>query len=332
MKLTNRVIAAAVAVAFTLCAFCRAQSLTITVPGYTGYDLFAASPGYVVSGVATNGDRIWYTESDAAFPGSLSTRIWSRSFDGVSAGPATLVHDFGAPLNGSFLTLEGTRLYFGENSSGGIYAINSLTNAVDPLGMVTGNYDALSFGGGLIVSHYASPGNRLTRFALEPDGGTGLMLGNPDVILDTGTEFSGPVESVSSLMIYGSASSGLYRYFLTEVAAAIGPGQLSVEVSRRFLDNGANSYLARGDSSHVWRDSFSSDELQLIDTGSGEVSVIGTASGTLGNLDAAGDRLVAVVTQYGASTSSHVFAVIPEPTTAVVALGCLVLALLRRKS
>ena len=130
MNRTNRVLAMAAAIALSLCTSAHAQSLTITAPGYSGYDLFAASPGYVVAGVATDGNRIWYVESDAAFGGNLPTKLWSRSFNGVSAGPATLVHDFQAPLFGSFLTLQSGTLYFGENSLGGIYAINPTSFAV----------------------------------------------------------------------------------------------------------------------------------------------------------------------------------------------------------
>ena len=279
MNRTNRVLAMAAAVALSLCTSAQAQSLTITAPGYSGYDLFAASPGYVVAGVATDGNRIWYVESDAAFGGNLPTKLWSRSFNGVSAGPATLVHDFQAPLFGSFLTLQSGTLYFGENSLGGIYAINPTSFAVDPLGTVPGNYDAVLFGGGgLLISHYSGTGNRLSRFTLEPDGGTGFMLSAPDLILDTGTEFSGPLEQGSSVMLYGSASSGLYRYFLTEVAASIGPGQLPFDSAHRLLNNGANSYLAAAGGNFVWRDSFDSDELQRIDVGTGATSVVNSRS------------------------------------------------------
>jgi len=331
MNRIQRVLAAAAAVAFTLCVPARAQSLTITAPGYSGYDLFAASPGYVVAGVATDGSHTWYVESDAAFGGNLPTKLWSRTFNGVSTGPATLVHDFQAPLFGSFLTLQSSTLYFGENSLGGIYAINPTTFTVDPLGTVTGNYDAVSFGGGLLISHYAGTGNRVSRFTLEPDGGTGLALSAPDLILDAGTEFSGPLELASSSLIYGSASSGLYRYFLTEVAAAIGPAQLSLDASHRFLNNGANSYLGPTSGSFVWRDSFDSNELQRIDIGTGAVSAIGTTNATLGNLDAVGTTLVAVATEYGATTTSHVFAVVPEPSTLSLGWACIGLLALQRR-
>jgi hypothetical protein len=331
MNRTQRVLAAAAAVAFTLCVPAHAQSLTITAPGYSGYDLFAASPGYVVAGVATDGSRIWYVESDAAFGGNLPTKIWSRTFNGVSAGPATLVHDFQTPLFGSFLSLQSGSLYFGENSLGGIYAINPTTLAVDPLGTVAGNYDAVSFGGALLISHYSGTGNKVARFALEPDGGTGLALSAPDLILDTGTEFSGPLEIASSSLIYGSASTGLYRYFLTEVAAAIGPAQLSLDVAHRFLSNGANSYLGPTSGTFVWRDSFDSNEIQRIEIGTGAVSAIATTNGTLGNLDAVGTTLIAAATQYGATTTSHVFAVVPEPSTCILGLAAVALLPLRRR-
>ena len=332
MKKTNRALAAAAAVAFTLCVPARAQSLTITAPGYSGYDLFGASPGYVVGGVATDGNRIWYIENDAVFGGNLPTKLWSRSFDGISAGPATLAHDFQTSLAGSFLTLQGGTLYFGENSQGGIYAINPTTFAVDPLGTVAGNYDATLFGGSaLLISHYSGTGNKISRFTLEPDGGSGFALSAPDVILDTGTEFSGPLEPVSSVMVYGSASTGLYRYFLTEIAGAIGPTQLSLDANHRLFNNGANSYLAPAGGNFVWRDSFASNELQRIDSTSGSVSVIGTSDATLGNLDAAGSTLIVVATQYGATTTSHVFAVVPEPCTTGTALVALAILALRRR-
>jgi hypothetical protein len=171
----------------------------------------------------------------------------------------------------------------------------------------------------MLISHYSGTGNRISRFTLEPDGGTGFALSAPDLILDTGAEFSGPLEIASSSLIYGSASSGLYRYFLTEIAAAIGPGQLTLDAAHRFLNNGVNSYLAPGGGNFVWRDSYDSSELQRVDS-TGNATVIGMSNATLGNLDAMGNTLVAVATQYGATTTSHVFAVVPEASTGVAAL------------
>jgi hypothetical protein len=124
----------------------------------------------------------------------------------------------------------------------------------------------------------------------------------------------------------------MYRYFLTEIASGIGPGQLTLDAGHRFLNNGSNSYLARGGGSFVWRDTFQSGNIELIDTGTGDVTIVGTTDGSLGNLDAVGETLVAVATQFGPTTTSHVFAVVPEPSTALVILGCLgVLGLSRQR-
>src|SRR5688500_11202701 len=86
-----------------LTASLHAQTLNITDPDFTGSALFASSSGYVVTAIVSDGaGSLFYVECDAAFGGTLPTKIWSRSFNGTSAGNAALVYEFGSALYANF--------------------------------------------------------------------------------------------------------------------------------------------------------------------------------------------------------------------------------------
>ena len=123
MKPLLRLAAAAVIVAGASSAL-NAQSLNITSPNFSSTKLFDSTPGFTITGLgAGNGGEIFYIESDGAFPPAANTRLYKR-LPGDGYATPTLVFDFNAPLFGSFVVLNGGKVYFGESSTGAIRSVN----------------------------------------------------------------------------------------------------------------------------------------------------------------------------------------------------------------
>ena len=302
-----------------------AQSLTVSASGYSGAKLFDASPGFTIGGLAASpaGD-LFYIESDSAFtaPSQLYRRM---AGDGYAT--ATPLFSFGASIFGSFVRWESGTVFFGENSTGVIRALNP-NQTIDLLGTVAGNYDAAFSGGVLHLSHNAGGFTRLnkvSRFNLLPDGGGGLMLDAADLIVDTPSDYSGPLvfDAGGNLFYGGSGDYGqphLHRFSAAEVAAAAGAGPAQTLVAHQYLANGANAYLAYDGAGKIWHSNFGT--LSRIDTTvPGSVAIGSSPDFGIGHLDVADGTLFVAVTN-SAYTQSSVYAVVPEPGTAgLLALG-----------
>ncbi|MCE9608659.1 MAG: hypothetical protein K8R23_00365 [Chthoniobacter sp.] len=312
-----------------------AQTLTVSAPGYSVTKLFDASPGFVIGGLAVApGGDIYYIESDSDF--TAPSRLCRRSpGDGYTA--AMDLFNFGASIFGSFVRWENGKVFFGENSSGAIRVLNpNLT--IDPLGTVPGNYDMSFAGGRLYLSHNPggfSPRNKVSRFDLLPDGGGGLMLGTADLILDTPSDYSGPLifDATGQLFYGGSGAFGqpdLYRFSAAEVQAADGAGPTQpLDLPHRFLANGGNAYLAYDGAQALWQSNFGTlARIDLTVPGSSAIAV--SPDFGIGQLEFVDGTLFVAVTN-ASYTQAAIYAVVPEPSVAALwALGFAVLTRRRR--
>ena len=313
-----------------------AQSLTITAPGYSTAKLFDATAGFTIAGLAAspNGD-VFYIESDSSFSTPAASKLYRRSAgDGYAS--ATTLFDFGSAVFGSFVLWDSGKVYFGENSTGVIRAVNT-DLSIDLLGTVAGNYDAVFSGGSLFLSHNPggfTPLNKVSRFTLDPDGGGGLALSAADLILDTPNDYSGPIDfdAAGNLFYGGSGSFGrtdLHRYSAAEVAGAFGAGTtLTLDAPHLYLANGGNAYLAF-DGAALWQSAFTS--LNRIDVTTPVSAEIGTSTDSIGHLDEVGGTLYVNITK-ASFDGSAVYAVVPEPTsTLLLALGLASFTIRRRR-
>ncbi|HEX5176642.1 MAG TPA: hypothetical protein VFV83_06420 [Chthoniobacteraceae bacterium] len=310
---------------FSASAFqlCRAQTVTIAAPEYAALKLFDSSPGRTITGMgaSSNGD-LFYLESDAAFPPALVTTLSKRIASDNYATPTPLFA-FSTPAFGAFVVFHEGTVYFGESSAGTIHAIAADGSGHRLLGTVPGVYD-LSFSGGdpYVSSNPETdfskpPRNEISRFDLT----TGAL----DSILDTGGDFSGPLEfDADGNLLYGATAVGtirdLHSFTPSEVATAFGPGTLSLSPpSHRLIANGKNVYLAFGGGASLWKEDFNTLTLHdLVTRGS---RAIATTTDTFGQLDAPAGNLLVTVTSFAAGRSA-VFAVepIPEPSIACLLL------------
>jgi hypothetical protein len=329
-------LSAATAAAVITASALQAQTLNITAPGYSGFKLFDSTPGFTITGMGIGpAGEIFYIESDSAF--TLNARLFKRSpLDGYAS--ATPLFDFGSAIFGSFVAFNGGRVFFGESSTGVIRSINPDGTGVDPLGSVAGNFDVAFTGGSLYLSH--NPGGftaqaKVSKFDLTADGGGGLMLTPADLIIDTPTDYSGPVEfGPGGALFYGGSGSfgmpNLFRFNAGEVAAANGAGPtLTLDAPHLFLANGANAALAFDGVDGLWHTNFGT--LDVIDTDTSVSTPVGTTSDSIGPLDFTAGILFANVTKSSFDRSS-VFAVVPEPSCATLALvGLTALGTRRRR-
>lgn len=322
-KLT--VIAAAFAAA-TSALF--AQTLNVTAPGFSGAKLFNSTSGFTITGMgADSSANVYYLETDSAF--AASTRLYKRTAAGGYA-TATSLFNYGAALFGSFVVVQGGKVYFGESSSNTIRSVNLDGTSPALIATVINNFDLAFSGSNAFVSAnpdttFNNPQNKVSTL--------NLSTGATQVVLDATPDFSGPVEfDASGNLIYGVAKSsigGIYRYSAAAVATAISsstPIALTPPTGR-VIANGGNQYLAYAGGTALWQDDFSA--LTRYDLSTGVGTAIGSTTDTLGNLDYAGTTLYANVTNFSTNNSA-VFAVVPEPSSAILlALGAL--ALVRRR-
>jgi hypothetical protein len=309
----------------------HAQSLNITAPGYSGTKLFDATAGHTITGlgVAPGGD-IFYLESDSAFTGN--TKLYRRS-PGDGYATATNLFDFGAPIFGSFVVFNSGKVFFGESSTGKIRMINPDGTGLDLLGTVAGNYDLAFSGSSLYLSHNPggfTPQNKVTKFSLIGSPGD-YSLDAGTLILDTPMDYSGPVEfATGGAFFYGGSGPfgqpHLYRYTAAEVDGT-GP-VLALDAPHLYLANGTNAYLAYNGSNALWHTNFGT--LNLINTTTPGSTPIGSTPDSIGQLDYVDGTLYANVTK-ASFDGSAVYAVVPEPSSALLVLAGLACAVRRRR-
>lgn len=318
--------AAAVIVTTTL----HAQTLNVTSPQHASVKLFDSTPGFTIAGfgVSPSGD-IYYIEN--AF-GSNSQLFKRSPLDGYTN--ATPLFDLGTSIFGSFVAVNGGKVFFGESSTGAIRSINLDGTGVDMLGTITGNYDLAFAGSSLYLSHKPGPGAVISKFELVADGTGGLMFSAADTIIDTSTDFSGPVEfGPAGSLFYGGtgfAMRDLFRFSAAEVAGAIGENSaLALDNPHLFLANDVNGALAFSGVDELWQTN--NTTLNVIDTDTKESTQVATTTNFMGQLDYVDGKLIASVSNFGAGRSS-VYAVVPEPSCALFAfVGLAALTTRRRK-
>ncbi len=295
-----------------------AQSFNVTAPGYSSAKLFDSTPGFTIGGVgADSSGNVYYIENDPTF--GANAILYKRSA-GDGFATATQLFDFGSPTFGSFVVVEGSRVYFGESVFNVIRSVNLDGTSPVVHGTVVNNYDLTFHDGGAFLSANPStdfnfPHNHVYKFDLN--------TGATDSILDATPDFSGGIAFDSTgALLYGastSSSGGIYRFLSTDVTNAFGPSELTLTPpDNRIFDNGGNLYLAYDGLNGLWSDS--GNTLSRHDLTGLTSETIGTTPDFLGNLSYQDGELFATVTDFGTNQSA-VFTIVPEPSG--LALLCL---------
>lgn len=287
-----------------------AQNLAVTASGYSGSRLFDSTAGFTITGhAASPTGKIFYLETDSAQ--KVSTKLYRRS-PSDNYATATLLHDLGAPVFGSFVRMLGKNVYFSESSGGGIFRIARNGTRFDKLGTVNGNYDLASNGNSLFLSADQSfTNNEVLKLELSKGAPGDRRISGMRSVLNTEGDFSGPItfDGTGSLF-YGAAQAaknGIYRYGAEQVAA----GGLTLDEPHRLVENVGNTSLVYGGDGDLWQDSFSGP-LNVIDRRDGTILDVATSAESLGQLDFANDTLFVNVTDFSTSRSA-LFAVISNP-------------------
>jgi hypothetical protein len=320
MKQPFTALLAAVAFSASGVQLSLAQTLTISAPDYAAGKLFDSSPGRTITGMgASAAGDVFYLETDAAFPPVLATTVLKRT-PADNYANAVPLFSFGAPAFGAFVVFHDGTIYFAESSAGTVHAMAPDGSGHRLIGTIPGVYDLSFSGADAYVSANAEtdfskpPRNEISRFDLA----TGAL----DTVLDTGGDYSGPLEfDDGGNLLYGATAVGairdLHSFTAAELVSAFGPGALSLSPpSHRIIANGKNVYLAFADGVSLWKDDFGT--LTLHDLASRDSRTIATTNDTLGQIEAASGTLFVTTTSFAAGRSA-VFAVsaIPEPRTAM---------------
>lgn len=301
-----------------------AQSFT-PAAGYSVVKLFNVPVGQTLSGLEFDAARnVYYLVGDGA---TVSTRLEVRSLGDNYATP-TLLFDYGAPKFGSFVRLNAGKLYFGESSSGTIRVRDLGLGTTATLATVGFNYD-LDFGGGLgwLSANPGSAGSKVFKLNLST-GATTQVLGSSD--------FSGPVAmDAAGQLYYGAtgftaAGGNIYRYSSAEANA----GGLSLDAGHVWGPSSGNAYFDLDATGGLFQTD--SATVKRFDLATASTTSVGSSVDTIGNLASASGVLALAITNYGsfatsADDQSAVFAVVPEPQSAMLlAFGCLILARRRK--
>ncbi len=342
--MNNILLPAVAALATCLIAPSSAQMITITAPDYSATPLFSTAPGFSITGLAADGNGdIYYLQSDGSF--ATSTGLYKRTAVSGYAEPASPLFDLGSAVFGSFVKIGAGRIFLGENSTNQIFVVNLDGSGADLLGTVAGNYDAaFTTAGALLVSHnpasFPGAADVVSNYVLLSDGTGGQALSAEDVVLDTVSDYSGPIalDAAGSLYYGATAFNGiadLYRFSADEVSGAMGPAVLALDEPHRFLANGVNGYLASTGNTQLWHTDFAS--LNVIDTDTAAVKQVATSASvsvSISHLDTGNGMLVTNVTDFSdfSNPRSTVYAVVPEPTTAsMLAAACMGISRRRRR-
>jgi hypothetical protein len=327
-------LASASAVAVIAISSLQAQTLNVTNPNFAESKLFDSTAGFTITGFGVGpGGDIFYIESDAGF--TLNARLLKRSaLDGYAS--ATPLFDFGSAVFGSFVAFNNGRVFFGESSTGAIRSINPDGTGLDLLGSVAGNYDVAFAGGNLYLSH--NPGGftalgKVSKFQLVPDGGSGLMLSAADLIIDTPTDYSGPIEFGLNSFYYGGSGSfgmpNLFRFTGGEILAADDGGPtLTLDNPHLFIANGTNAGLVFDGADGLWHSNYGA--LDVIDIDTATSTPVATTPDSIGQLDFANGRVYANVTK-STFDRSAVFTVVPEPSFSLLTFVGIAALGIRRK-
>lgn len=330
--------------ALLVCA--RAQSFT-TAAGYTAGSpspLFSTAGGFTISGLGVNsatGD-VFYLES-GNYGGTNDTRLFVNT---MASGFATRTELFsysaatggqGAGIYGSFVRVSGSKVFFGENSTGTIRSVNLDGSAPSLLATVVGNYDLTFSGAAAFLSanqnaYPSAPANKVFKL--------NLSTGQLDTILDTGGDYSGAIAfDAAGDLLYGAttfgsiSSGGIYKFTAAQVASVTDANPLASDTAltigngTRIYNNGSNGYLARVDDAHLFAlqspfgSAATATRLDLANLATTQLAGQ-TASGSFfGAADATSSAFYVAVTGDSVSGPTSVYRIAPVPEPSACALA-----------
>jgi hypothetical protein len=297
----------------TLVVSSSAQSLT-AAPGKSSSLLFQTPTGYTLGGLDFDSSNNAYYLLQSA---SDTTKLVRRNAaDGYSA--ATTLFDFGSTVYGSFVRLNGQKIYFGESSAWSIRTFDLTTSTPALLATVVGNYD-LAVGGGF--GWLSANAGAATFSAQNQILKLDLVTGATTTVL-TSSDYSGPVAlDNDGALFYGAnefgAGGDVFKYTASELAV----GGLTLDGAHKFRDNVNNASFAYTESSPAL---FTTDYASIFRESVGpvaEVQTWATSTNFIGYLADANSVIYAGVTDYGTNRSA-VYSVVPEPSS----IGLLALA------
>ncbi len=316
-------IIAGIALAFTLVATSTAQSLN-AAPGKTASLLFQTPADYTIGGLDFDSSQNAFYLLQSA---TDTTKLVRRNAADNYATQTTLF-DFGATVYGSFVRLDGLKIYFGDSTAWSIRTFDLNTSTASLLATVIGNYD-LAIGGGF---GWLSANPAAATYEAENEVvKLNLTTGVTTTVL-TSSDYSGPVAmDETGALFYGAnqygAGGDIFKYSAAELAL----GGLTLDAAHKFIENVNNSSLSYDQAGPYL---FTSDYSSIFRENAGPTpgtETWATSFHAIGYLSNSGDTVFAGVTDY-TNNRSAVYAVVPEPATAgLLGLSAFILGLRRRQ-
>jgi hypothetical protein len=347
-------ILAALAVFLAAGAFAHGQLLT-PQPGYTTQTLFSV-PYSAGSGFGFDSSgNIFFMGADAEAQGaSEQDQVIEETASSGYTSSQVLVQ-YASPTFGSFVTVQSGTVYYGDGIYGGPGNVNATSVspvnppvAPNPIASMPGNYD-LDFSGTTAYVSANILGGDNEVYALN------VTTGQYSAILDTGSDYSGPLAFTSSGdLVYGGAGavydSGTYEGGIPNIyvfsAASVQESStsgipLQISDAELVIDDSGNAGFAMGPNNELY-------QVYAPINGAATVSGIDLETGsstliaTLGNTDAYYfdginyyDGSITVATTDGGSFTDFIqITPVPEPGVASLGIGSLAIAaiLCRRRS
>lgn len=322
--------------AFVSCSFALGASHSLQAAAV----VFTTAPDFLIESFDfDNGGDLYYLRTDFDFGAATprSTQLLRRTRASGYSDPVS-VFDFGARRFGSFVTVSGNRVYFGESSEGTIRSVGLDGNAPELHAIVPFNFDlAFSPGGEAFVSANTGgfgQGNEILHIDLS--------TGATQVVVTNTNDFSGPVAfDTMGNLFYGGAGSpfavnpptDIFRFSGAEISVALATmTPLDLSAAAPFASTPGNSHFAFAEGIGLFThppDGVAGG-ISLIDPVTGaSVPVPGAPAPVLGSISHNGTALYGISTDFSASTSS--FVLIPEPSRSALATFAFLTVLLRRR-
>jgi len=226
-----------------------AQTFTVTNSGFTDQALFTTAAGFNISAIGTDGSgNLYYLETGAFDGTNTTTELFSRTAaSNYSSSSETLLYNYGSPQSTSFVKVNGSTVYFGENGIGTINSISTsgAPNTFQNITTLVNNYD-LAFNGTSAFVDAADAG-----FSNNLISALNTSTGQLTPVLQTAGS-SGPIAFTSNgSLLYGTTigedkvTAGIYSFSAAQVSAAIAnKTPLTLSQGTLVFANGWNQYLA----------------------------------------------------------------------------------------
>lgn len=326
---------AIVAAAVCLIQAASAQNFTLTNSNFTVTPLFstpATSNGSNISAIGTDSaGNLYYLDTlDTTTP---DTQLLMRTAaSGYSAASQVSLYDYNTEVFGSFITVSGSTVYFGESSVGNIRSISTSGGSILNTVNVPDNY---SFGlqGSSQFVDYTNSSFTSNQISLLSSNGTLTP------VIKTGGA-SGPFTFLpnGNLIFGGSGSNdpgGIYLFTAAQISNALNTSTpLTLAQGTLLFSNAGNAYFAYTNSHSLYQaftpiSVTSPVQLTLYDP----TSLTSQAIGYIGN-DASDDDgdifssiaqvgsnsvAVAVTTNFGSgATTVYLVTQVPEPASSLL--------------